>query len=210
LKEKFVVENCPRGYPLLAAFLDSDENFMVYRRFGFLHARLLLQKQDELRVMEEALDEMDRKDANGEDSQVLQCREEDEARADQHSGARKSLLGRIEDTLLKYGKSTEFWGLAASIDDRIDDILLRAQQLVSSNRPGGRDYNSVKNFMWNKKPLMEGDSEFIYNKDDLITLRPGRETAWLDNFVERVLKLFPRKMVQYAFCSKVGYREDFV
>jgi hypothetical protein len=110
LEEKFAVENCPRGYPLLAAFLDSDENFMVYRRFGFLHARLLLQKQDELRVMEEALDEMDRKDANGEDSQVLQCREEDEARADQHSGARKSLLGRIEETLLKYGKSTEFWG----------------------------------------------------------------------------------------------------
>jgi hypothetical protein len=61
----------------------------------------------------------------------------------------------------------------------------------------------MKNFMWNKKPLLEGDSEFIYQKDDLITLRPGRETAWLDIFVERVLKIFPRKMVQYAFCSEV-------
>jgi hypothetical protein len=104
---KHAVEDCPRGYPLLAAFLDSDENFMIYRRFGFLHARLLLQKQDELRLMEDALTELDRKDASGEDSHLLQCREDDEARED---CARKSLLNRIEETLLKYGKSTRFWG----------------------------------------------------------------------------------------------------
>lgn len=51
---------------------------------------------------------------------------------------------------------------------------------------------------------MEGDEDFIYNKDDLITLRPGRESAWLDAFVEFVLKLFPRAPVQYLFCSKVS------
>ncbi len=85
----------------------------------------------------------------------------------------------------------------------IDEILLHAQQLVLANRPGGRDYKSVKNYIWNKQPLLEGDREFIYNKDDLITLRPGRETAWLDSLVESFLKLFPRRPIQYLFCSKV-------
>ena len=76
---------------------------MVYRRFGFLHARLLLHKQDELRVMEEALDEMDQKDRCSDEPEVLQCREDDDARTAQGAETRKSLLSRIEETLLKYG-----------------------------------------------------------------------------------------------------------
>lgn len=43
---------------------------------------------------------------------------------------------------------------------------------------------------------MEGDNEFIYRKEDLVTLRPGRESAWLDAFVERLLKLIHCKPVQ--------------
>jgi hypothetical protein len=77
---------------------------MIYRRFGFLHARLLLQKQDELRLMEEELEEIDQRDARGEDAIVLQCREDDDARTGQEGTTRKSLLNKIEDTLLKYGK----------------------------------------------------------------------------------------------------------
>jgi hypothetical protein len=53
------------GYPRLASFLDTDENFMLYRRFGYLHARLLLQKQDELRKLEEALDNLDQEESIG-------------------------------------------------------------------------------------------------------------------------------------------------
>jgi hypothetical protein len=52
---------------------------------------------------------------------------------------------------------------------------------------------------------MEGDDDFIYNKEDLITLRPGRESAWLDAAVEKILKLFPRTAVKYVFCSKVRF-----
>lgn len=52
------MDQCPKGYPQLAAFLDSDENFMLYRRFGFLQARILLNRQDELRELEHNLDYM--------------------------------------------------------------------------------------------------------------------------------------------------------
>ena len=50
------------GYPRLAAFLDSDENFMVYRKFGYAGSRLLLHKQAELQKLEAAMIEMDEDD----------------------------------------------------------------------------------------------------------------------------------------------------
>jgi hypothetical protein len=53
------------GYLYLASFLDSNQGFMLYRRFGYLHLRLLLQKQDKLREMEEALDNLDQEQSIG-------------------------------------------------------------------------------------------------------------------------------------------------
>ncbi|KAH6719118.1 hypothetical protein BKA61DRAFT_596896 [Leptodontidium sp. MPI-SDFR-AT-0119] len=168
--------------------MDSDENFMIYRRFGFLHARLLLQKQDELRLMEEALDRLDRDDIS-ENPKALQCRMEDvdleKQSTPQGTETRQKLLSRMETTILRY-----------------DELLLNAQQLTASNRPPRRDYNSVANFIMHKKPLLQGDDDFIYNREDLITLRPGRESAWLDATVEKLLKIFPRSMVKHLFCSK--------
>ncbi len=38
--------------------------------------------------------------------------------------------------------------------------------------------------------LFEQESDFIYQKEDLITLRPGREHAWLDGMIERILQIF--------------------
>lgn len=53
------VESYPIGYPRQAVFADSDESFMLYRRFGYIHSRLLLYKQDELRELEASLHNMD-------------------------------------------------------------------------------------------------------------------------------------------------------
>lgn len=49
----------PPGYPKFAAFLDPDENFMVYRRFSSLHAQVLLYAQDEIDRLERRLRELD-------------------------------------------------------------------------------------------------------------------------------------------------------
>jgi hypothetical protein len=57
-----LVEEGPVGYPRLARFLNSDECFMNYRRFGYLQTRLLLTRQDELRRLEAKLDAADRRD----------------------------------------------------------------------------------------------------------------------------------------------------
>jgi hypothetical protein len=93
-----LVLSCPKGYPRLAAVLDSDENFMLYRRFGFLQARLLLHKQDELAELEDELDELDQADAL-ERPLLLQCRRND----DEKVGERKKLLQKIDLKFKEYG-----------------------------------------------------------------------------------------------------------
>lgn len=76
--------------------------------------------------------------------------------------------------------------------------MQQAQQLVSMNRPANRDHNSVRNYIINVKPLLKGEDDFILRREDLVTLRPGRETAWFDAFVERVLRLIHRTPIEVS------------
>ena len=41
--------------------------------------------------------------------------------------------------------------------------------------------------MYNHTPIVESESEFIYHKDDLVTLRPGRGHSWFEEFAEWIL-----------------------
>ncbi|KAL8720868.1 MAG: hypothetical protein Q9225_002347 [Loekoesia sp. 1 TL-2023] len=177
--------------------MDSDDNFMIYRRFGFLYSRVLLSKQDELRKLEEDLDALDHSDANGTDRtrKCLKSQAKDFAR-EKINGVqtRKELLQTVERKLYQYGQ-----------------ILLQAHQMVSMSKPAARDHLSVQNFLENGvqekgkcvRPLMQADSDFIFRKEDLVTLRPGRESAWLDAFVERFLKMINCKPVQTLLLVRI-------
>lgn len=70
---------------------------MLYRRFGFLQSRLLLNKQDELRKLEKDLDRMDKVDQKN-DPGILRSRERDDA----ENGHRKKLLCEIEKKFKEY------------------------------------------------------------------------------------------------------------
>jgi len=99
-----LVDSCPEGYPQLGAFLDSDENFMLYRRFGYLQSRILLHKQDELRALETELDNMDKADnENRTTKRYLKSRDMDDKRKD---SPRKALLQKTETTFKEYGMFT--------------------------------------------------------------------------------------------------------
>jgi len=93
-----LVEECPTGYPRLAAFLDSDENFMLYRRFGYLQSRILLYKQDELRGLERQLDNLDKLDAEIR-PKMLKSRERDDA----ENHERRNLILKISGLWKEYG-----------------------------------------------------------------------------------------------------------
>jgi hypothetical protein len=90
------VDGFETGYPNIAAFTDSSECFMLYRRFGYLQSRLLFDRQDELQVLEEELDTFDK-----DHQKYIQSRRasplSDEAQA------RKDLLDRLEVKFTSYG-----------------------------------------------------------------------------------------------------------
>lgn len=73
---------------------------MIYRRFGFLSARLLLDQQDQLRLLEEELDERDQDDAENKPIRNLtrDLPEED-------SRERRGLLEKIKREYCEYGIS---------------------------------------------------------------------------------------------------------
>jgi len=147
---------------------------MMYRRFGYLHARILLNKQDEIKEIERELDEMDEDDKveSDESRAGLKSRIDDESRTlPEGRKSRKELLREAEVLVKEYG-----------------ELLLQAQSLVAMNKPSNRDYTSVSAYLTHTTPLFQGEDDFIDRREDLVTLRPGRECAWLDAFVERVLK----------------------
>ena len=105
------VQDYPRGFPKLSCFLDSDDAFMIYRRFGLVFSRLLLNKQDEIREMEATLLALDRTDSIEGNVEYLMSRTEDVGRDRDNlppscSETRPQLLERLEKKILEYGKST--------------------------------------------------------------------------------------------------------
>lgn len=72
---------------------------MVYRRFGYLQARLLLHKQDVLRELEDDLDRMDAVDVSR-DPDSMRLRED----SDIENPQRKALFLEIEKKFKEYGK----------------------------------------------------------------------------------------------------------
>lgn len=58
------------GYRGFSALLGSDNDFMIFRRFGALNARILLLLQDEIAVLEQQLHYLDAKYASPEASDI--------------------------------------------------------------------------------------------------------------------------------------------
>ncbi|KAH0557062.1 hypothetical protein GP486_005149 [Trichoglossum hirsutum] len=173
-----ILDECPLGYPRLACFSASDHNFMIYRSFSYLHARCLHYVQDELTVMERELDELDEDDEAHEDEAVrlrLRCR----GREDWVGGRRAVLVKNIKAKL-----------------DEYDELLFKAKTLSSFQRPSRRDYKSVRAWFYNEEPLVRGEQGYIECKEDLVTLRTGRECAGFDGWVEDVVRMFNRRLTR--------------
>ena len=91
---------------------------------------------------------------------------------------------------------------ASLIFNSIAELLLKAQELKGLEKPSTRDYRSVLHFMENDGgQVFEEESGWIYDKEDLITIRPGREHAWLDGFLERMLKAFRCRLLKVCSIS---------
>ncbi|KIV79938.1 hypothetical protein PV11_07477 [Exophiala sideris] len=209
----------PDGYPRVAAFLDSDENFMLYRRFGYLQSRLLLEKQEELRKLERDLGLIDDEDK---DKGVLRTQRS-------RGEKRQNLLQKVEKKWMEYcklepclpcdsrfllctSKSSKprrrplrvpsLMGLADMLSDTVAKLIVAARDMTALNKPTSSEYDSVWWWMRDNDPLRSEDARFIREREDLITLRPGREYAWLDALVESFLRWLPWPALGNLFRSE--------
>jgi hypothetical protein len=104
------LDDRPLGYPRLAALENSDSSFGIYRRFGYLHNRLLLHRQAEIVALEEELDKLDDTDDQNPDCfrlTSIEFREGD-------STEQKDLLDNLETKLKSYGMRYEVKNVPSS------------------------------------------------------------------------------------------------
>ena len=133
---------------------------MVFRRFGFLRCRLLLNQQDVLRDLELRLDKIDQSDARDTDGQHrLCCRALDEV---QSRPPRKQVFVQMLKELKVY-----------------DDLLSASRELLQQESPQRDNQSSIANFIWNDGRLSVPDRDYITHEDDLVALGGDKEYSWV-------------------------------
>lgn len=173
-----IVEKYPRGYPRLAAYVNTDIDGRLYRRFGQLRNRLLLHYQDDICFLEEELTKIDEEDGRGEPHQsyrIISRRYDEE---DLASCRRKRVVDQIDEKLKKY-----------------DDLLLREHTIMSIRQPSRKVHQNYFNYIWNEKPLCKEEYQFIYRREDFLVLGM-QEDRWLGTWTEALAKLLPKCMLK--------------
>ncbi|KAK5732267.1 hypothetical protein LTR17_010713 [Elasticomyces elasticus] len=196
------VEETINGYPRLAAFQCSEDNFGLYRAFDYLHSRTILDLQAELSCLEQELELIDGKDVH------------QDATPENREGSLR-LKDRAYDIeeCLKPGSTRTRVTVLKDIRDRLDEydkLLVNARTVSSFQRPSNRVYRNVRKYMHNTKPLCDADMRSIRCKEDIITLRQGREYANFDGFVERALRCVDVHILKPIFKTKKPPLERFL
>ncbi|MCJ1453539.1 hypothetical protein MMC28_003886 [Mycoblastus sanguinarius] len=163
------IDDHPQGYPQLAAFVNSDENFLIARKYGFLRSRVLLYRQDELSVLEKQLVALDDDDKENR-SLALQSRKYDEETDKDPIWSRKVLMKNIDDKLKEYGKHPP------------NPFAFEKEGQYSEHPAFLRLFQTSYFVHWvgDHMPLTKEESTFLEHQDDLVALSDGQECGWLD------------------------------
>ncbi|RMZ28387.1 hypothetical protein D0859_07535 [Hortaea werneckii] len=139
--------------------------------------------QYEIQQLEDELDRLDDWDRiHGDREKRLVCLENDVLyqRCDQFpeefqlefERPRPEVFAELKRKLLEYA---------------LDELVQKTREITLLQRPSTKDYRSVRSWFANHAPLVHGEVQYLKHREDIITLRPGRECAGFDGFVERML-----------------------
>ena len=102
-----LVENHPKGYPRTAAYIDSDVDTVLFRRFGTSHARALLYMQVELTELEARLAKLDEDDTAKEETE-WKVANSIHHKNGRKNDDRKALVDEFTEKLMAYGMTLLF------------------------------------------------------------------------------------------------------
>lgn len=69
---------------------------------------------------------------------------------------------------------------------------MRIKASISHSAVTNRNYHSVYRWVLDKKPLSQGETDFLKHREDFVALADGQEGGWFDGFLEDILGLLPR------------------
>lgn len=169
------------GYGKVAAIGDLDGDFLVFRKFGWLHNYALLYLQDELVQQQDEIEAFDRWESRNGDPTKLVSRRKDHAFRESR---RKELVGKLHVKLAQY-----------------DELLLRMQRIQAIKRPTERSQSNVSNLISNTRSLVSDESDWIRHGPDLAAVGRSSEYGWLNTFLEDMLNKISMGLTMKIFRS---------
>ncbi|KAH7390569.1 hypothetical protein BKA66DRAFT_568509 [Pyrenochaeta sp. MPI-SDFR-AT-0127] len=151
------------GYRGFSAFLASDNDFLIFRRFGSLNARLILYLQDEIAVLEEKLETLEAENAT-------------DAAKDIHNGSfRQEVLP----------KRTMLLDVLNVKVRQYNELLIQHSTLRARPHVPKRKIASIANWFYNtQNAIWDDEAKYIKQRHDLIQLVPKAATP-LRKLLER-------------------------
>lgn len=169
------------GYGKVAAIGDLDGDFLVFRKFGWLHNYALLYLQDELVQQQDEIEAFDRWESRNGDPAKLVSRRKDHAFRESR---RKELVGKLHAKLAQY-----------------DELLLRLQKIQAIKRPTERSQSNLSNLISNTQSLVSDESDWVRYGPDLAAVGRGSEHGWLNTFIEDTLNMISVTLTKNIFRS---------
>ncbi|KAH6679131.1 hypothetical protein B0J14DRAFT_580100 [Halenospora varia] len=172
---KFVYDyahDVPEGFPRLAAWLHSNDNWNIYRGFGSLSARVLVNLEIELTKLEQKILDLDKAD---EAHPRLKFRLNGYENFAEYNEEQKKNVQKAQKLLSEYF-----------------DFLLKYCQVRELDRPTKRNFYGFYNWMWSQGPLCKDKREFMYHIDDFVSAyKHSEKSTRLGDFMERRLDKWP-------------------
>ena len=173
----FLVDDYPNGWPRLAAFQNSANNFLIFRRFGLMHCRQLLRLQGEITLLEKRLLELDREGA-ADGSKTASGLTSLEYQSDWDWELRQ-LHEKLAAKLQLYGKYFSYkisLSCVSALTEDTDDLLLKDVQLRDLQRAPQQHHRSLFNWLHMTKPLRQGQCDWIFHADDFVSIK--KSSGW--------------------------------
>lgn len=182
------------GYAKLACFVNSDDAFKNFRKFGELHCRVLLYHQQEIADLEEELFSMDYEDSQNY-PRALKSQRADEQRGSECR--RKDLIQKIGEKLSHYGIPYSPPNTLTALISNTDDLMHMMKVSVSLRAPSSRNRKMFARWIQTEQPSVVQEQGYYNRVDDLVNLSQEEESRWLDGAVEDMLsRLLPTRVMQ--------------
>ncbi|KAE8441481.1 hypothetical protein EG329_004905 [Mollisiaceae sp. DMI_Dod_QoI] len=172
------INEYPTGLPRLAGFINSSDHNAVFRRFGRISARLLVQLEIDLTDLERELDNLDKKDAS---SPLVEPRLRGFERFPEDDGSQREVLEKIHKKICEYF-----------------EVLLYESQVRALEKAPPRHHLGLFTWMRNRKPLGDERDDFIFHLEDFVSVAKQSEKGTrIADLLESFVTWCPNPITKY-------------